>query len=87
MIDQINSYKRLEGEVELKFKQISSLKLDASSVEAVSQLKGKHLTFPHLFKYQIITVIFSNNFMHWCFPQNVLDIIQNLCNAIMNFCI
>ena len=56
MIDQINSYKRLEGEVELKFKQISSLKLDASSVEAVSQLKGKHLTFPHLFKYQIITV-------------------------------
>lgn len=40
MVEKINSYKRLEGEVELKFKQISSLKLDASSVEAVSQLKG-----------------------------------------------
>lgn len=41
MIEKINSYKRLEGEVELKFKQISSLKLDASSVEAVSQLKDR----------------------------------------------
>ncbi|XP_061193179.1 regulation of nuclear pre-mRNA domain-containing protein 2-like [Saccostrea echinata] len=41
LIDKINSYKRLEGEVELKFKQISSLKLDASSVEAVSQLKDR----------------------------------------------
>jgi hypothetical protein len=41
LIDKINCYKRLEGDVELKFKQISSLKLDASSVEAVTQLKGK----------------------------------------------
>jgi len=41
LIDKINSFKRMEGEVELKKKQLSNLKLDASSIEAVKQLKGK----------------------------------------------
>lgn len=54
MIEKINSYKRLEGEVELKFKQISSLKLDASSVEAVSQLKGNLKSYYKFIKQCII---------------------------------
>ncbi|KAJ8304572.1 hypothetical protein KUTeg_018155 [Tegillarca granosa] len=41
VIDKINNFKRLEGEVELKGKQLSNLKLDASSIEAIKQLKDK----------------------------------------------
>lgn len=41
LIDKINNYKRFEAEVELKRKQLSNMKLDASSTEAIKQLKGK----------------------------------------------
>lgn len=41
LIDKINNYKRFEAEVELKRKQLSNMKLDASSTEAIKQLKDK----------------------------------------------
>lgn len=43
LIDKINNYKRFEAEVELKRKQLSNMKLDASSTEAIKQLKGDDL--------------------------------------------
>ena len=40
MIEKIRTFKHQEAEVEIKVRQLSHLKLDASSVEAIKQLKG-----------------------------------------------
>lgn len=41
MVEKIRVYKRLESDIEVKIRQLSHLKLDASSIEAIKQLKGK----------------------------------------------
>ncbi|KAK3098614.1 hypothetical protein FSP39_021237 [Pinctada imbricata] len=41
LIEKINGYKRLEGDLLLKSKQLNNLNVDASSVEAVKQLKDR----------------------------------------------
>ncbi|KAK3601074.1 hypothetical protein CHS0354_029301 [Potamilus streckersoni] len=41
LIDKINNFKRYEAEVELKGKQLSNLRIDATSVEAVKKLKDR----------------------------------------------
>nr|KAG5695497.1 hypothetical protein BaRGS_008000 [Batillaria attramentaria] len=41
MVEKIRSYKRQEGDVEVKVRQLSHLKLDASSIEAIKQLKDR----------------------------------------------
>jgi len=47
MIEKIRTFKHQEAEVEIKVRQLSHLKLDASSIEAIKQLKGgEKLTFP-----------------------------------------
>ena len=40
-IDSITMLRRLEGEIDLKRKQLTTLRIDATSLEAVKQLKGK----------------------------------------------
>ena len=39
-IDSITMLRRLEGEIDLKRKQLTTLRIDATSLEAVKQLKG-----------------------------------------------
>ncbi|XP_064607793.1 regulation of nuclear pre-mRNA domain-containing protein 2-like isoform X2 [Liolophura sinensis] len=41
LFDKLRSFKRFEAEVELRSKQLSHLRLDASSIEAVKQLKDR----------------------------------------------
>lgn len=41
LFDKLTNFKRFEAEVELRSKQLSHLRLDASSIEAVKKLKGK----------------------------------------------
>lgn len=41
MLEKISSVSKLEAEGELKLMQLSTLRLDASNLEAVKQLKGK----------------------------------------------
>ena len=42
-IDQMSSLKKLEGEVTLKAKQLAALRIDATNIEAVKQLKGSKI--------------------------------------------
>lgn len=43
MIDQITTFRRQETDIKFRMSQLTHLKLDASSIEAVKQLKGKSL--------------------------------------------
>ena len=48
MIEKIRTFKHQEAEVEIKVRQLSHLKLDASSIEAIKQLKGGEKLTPSL---------------------------------------
>lgn len=45
MLEKVASMTKLESEGELKFVQLSTLRLDVSNLEAVKQLKGKHCLY------------------------------------------
>lgn len=45
LMEKVITLKRFEDEIELKRRQLRNLRMDASSIEAVKQLKGK-LEYP-----------------------------------------
>ena len=50
-MEKVITLKRFEDEIELKRRQLVSLRMDASSVEAVRQLKGRNLQmWAYMFK-------------------------------------
>ena len=49
MIDELTEF---QDEVELKFKQLSNLNLDVTSVDTISQLKGESLMMKSPFPVQ-----------------------------------
>ena len=53
MIEQITAFQRQKSEIKVKMSQLSLLKLDASSIEAVKHLKGNILIFSELLIYTV----------------------------------
>ena len=82
MLEKISSVSKLEAEGELKLMQLSTLRLDASNLEAVKQLKGKSAAT------STPQISFSNFFhslflIDYVFFNHIARMTQNFCSDLL----